>query len=402
MNETINNITVLAQRLENTKDSKEILHLRGQLINMLKKATKDVKNAEMKMKLDLVLYDEMKKHKAHIEKMRKEAKVKKYPISERLALRVKDISVSQEIFMKKLDLPGKLKSGVIGGAVSGIFSIAITAGFTLLTGGLGTPLLSIVSSAIPTACYMGLSSVITSLSSGTQKSELYKKYDNAPGEAKKELDFCQKYITNNEPFIRALAGERQLTDIKDRIKNEEQLIREYQKIIAQAPTDQIRQVITLEMVDVMKTLEYNYAYLENEYVNNRAQLSQEDYQKVVARKNALKVDIESNSSFFKDSAKEVGKNIVKQTAVSYAARIALAAMFPNSIGSSLAFDGTVSDALSPFLYTALGNVFSISSVSKSIKAQKTDYTGTILKMTRPELFEKQRDEAAGKVSPALA
>ncbi len=402
MNETVNNIMILAERLENSKDSKEILHLRGQLITMIKKATKDSKNAEMKMQLDLLLYEQMKKHKAHIEKMRKEAKAKKYPISERLALRVKDISISQEIFKKKLDLPGRLKSGLISGAVSGLFSVAISAGFTLLTGGAGAGLLAIVSAAAPTAAYIGLSSVITSLFSGTQKSELYKKYDNAPGEAKKELDFCQRCITNNEPFIRALAGERQLTDIKDRIKNEEQLIREYEKIIEQAPTDQIRQVITLEMVDVMKTLEYNYAYLANEYENNRAQLTQEDYQKVLARRNNLKVEIESRSSFFKDSAKAVGKNILKQTAVSYAARMALVALFPNSIGAALRFDKGIMDKLSPFLYTALGNVFSIGSVANSIKAQKTDYTGSILKMTRPELFEKQRDEARTNASPALA
>jgi hypothetical protein len=389
---------ILSQRIEESHDSKEILHLRGQLIELLKKTIKETSDGNLKMQLDVALYDEMKKHKDHIEKMRKEAKVKKYPISEKLSLKVKDISASMEVFKKRLDMPGRLKQGVVSGAVSGIFSIAVSAGIGLIG---GNPLMSAISLAVPTACYVGLSSVISSLFSGSQKSQIYKKLDDAPEEARKELDFCQRCISNNEPFIRLLMAEGKLKDTKERIRNEEQLIKEYKKIIEQAPSDQIRQVITLEMVDVMKTLQHNYAYLENEVKNNREQLSEEDYQKVINRKEALKIEIDSQNSFYKDSIKTVAKNVVKQTAISYAARIALAGLFPGTaVGKALSFkDKSTFDKLSPLLYTALGNVFSIGGVAKSIQSQKTDYTGTILQMTRPELFEKQRAEAAAR--PAL-
>lgn len=376
------NRQILMERIENSKDSKEILHLRGQLINLLKEEIKEEKDANVKQQLDLALYDEMKKHKEHITKMKEEAKEKKYPISERLALKVKEIAATMEIFMKKSDVLGRLKNGSISAIIAGIFTGAISVGISMISGAPFT--MATIASIIPTVSYVGLSSLITSMLDGTNKSKMYEKYENAPEEARQEIKFCKECISENERFVKAAVAEPQLKDLDDKIRNEKILISEYEKIIEQAPTDQLKQVITLEMIDVMKNLEYNYSYKENEYLNNRVSMSEEEYNQLTKERNELNHQIKVTDSFAKDTVKTMAKNIGKQTAITYAARIALTGLFP-----SLQFT-SFTDALTPFLYTLLGNAFTFGSISNKIKAQKTDYTGTIIKVTHPELFEKER------------
>ena len=67
--------------------------------------------------------------------MREEAKEKKYPIPEKVALKVKEIAATMELFLRKKDVLGRLKNGSVSAVISGVFTAAVSLGITALTGG---------------------------------------------------------------------------------------------------------------------------------------------------------------------------------------------------------------------------------------------------------------------------
>ena len=381
MNKEINE---LKEKIKSSSDSKEILYLRGKLISLIKNSIKDEKNRQIKTKLNFELVYELQKHKDHILKMKQDAKEKKYQISERVSLKIKEISTVIEIFLQKKDILGRLKVGVMSGGVSALFASAVSLGITLFAGGsIG---IATLASLVPTACYLGLSSIISSMVEGTAKSKMFKRMETSSEDAKKELDFCKEYISDNKNFIDAVVKEPTLTELDEKINNEKLLIKQYETIIEKAPSNEIKQVITLEMIDVMKKLEYNYLCKENDYSNNKINLSNEEYDQLAKEKSNLQRNIAIREMFVEDTLKQTSINIAKKTGITYASRILLSSIFP-----SLSFTN-VTDALTPFLYTLLGNTFSMGKLSDLIKMKKTDYTGTIIKLTHPELFEKERKE----------
>ena len=381
MNKEINELKV---KITSSSDSKEILYLRGKLISLIKNSIKDEKNRQIKTKLNFELVYELQKHKDHILKMKQDAKEKKYPISERVSLKIKEISTVIEIFLQKKDILGRLKVGVMSGGVSALFASAVSLGITLFAGGsIG---IATLASLVPTACYLGLSSIISSMVEGTAKSKMFKRMETSSEDAKKELDFCKEYISDNKNFIAAVVKEPTLTELDEKINNEKLLIKQYETIIEKAPSNEIKQVITLEMIDVMKKLEYNYLCKENDYSNNKINLSNEEYDQLAKEKSNLQRNIAIREMFVEDTLKQTSINIAKKTGITYASRTLLSSIFP-----SLSFTN-VTDALTPFLYTLLGNTFSMGKLSDLIKMKKTDYTGTIIKLTHPELFEKERKE----------
>ena len=381
MNKEINE---LKEKIKSSSDSKEILYLRGKLISLIKNSIKDEKNRQIKTKLNFELVYELQKHKDHILKMKQDAKEKKYPISERVSLKIKEISTVIEIFLQKKDILGRLKVGAMSGGVSALFASAVSLGITLFAGGsIG---IATLASLVPTACYLGLSSIISSMVEGTAKSKMFKRMETSSEDAKKELDFCKEYISDNKNFIAAVVKEPTLTELDEKINNEKLLIKQYETIIEKAPSNEIKQVITLEMIDVMKKLEYNYLCKENDYSNNKINLSNEEYDQLAKEKSNLQRNIAIREMFVEDTLKQTSINIAKKTGITYASRTLLSSIFP-----SLSFTN-VTDALTPFLYTLLGNTFSMGKLSDLIKMKKTDYTGTIIKLTHPELFEKERKE----------
>lgn len=373
----------LLEKIKTSEDSKEILHLRGQLIKELKKEISTEKDYTKKANLEVLLVNELKKHKNHISKMKEKVKEKKYSIPERVALKVKEIAATIQLFLEKKDILGRLKNGVTSATISSIFAIAMSLGITALTG--GTIGLASIATIIPTTSYVALSSLINSLTKETQKSKLLELSEKAPEEVEKTLAFCKEYIIDNQLFIKASINENKIEDLQEKIENEKKLIDEYNRIIANVPSNQLKQVITLELLDIMKKLDYNYEVLENQYLREKIKLTDEEYESFKNDKSKLKKDIVIKSSFIEETVKTTAANIGRRTAITYATRAALSAIFP-----SLAFNN-VKDALTPFIFTLVGNVFESGKVSKSIKMQKTNYTGTIIRMTHPELFEEERN-----------
>lgn len=374
-------IEELNEKIKNTEDQKELLNLRGRLIKVLKTEAKNQKNVQLKNSLELKVLEELKKHKENISNLKKEFKNNKASISDKLALKVKEIATTIEIFMRKNDILERIKNGAVSGVISALFASSISLGVALISGAPIT--LPLLASLIPTASYLGLSSLISGSLNETVKSKLYKKYEKLPEEIPKMEKFSKEYITDNKVFIETLLKEEKEKDIIKQIENEKILINEYARIIENAPNDDMKQVLILEKIDVMKKLEYNYALLENNYLAERLSITSDDYKKITADKNKLLFDMKKDEMFFKEVTENLAKKIGKTTAISYACRMALSTIFP-----SLQFT-SVTDALTPFLYTALGNLCTSGKIKESIKMKKIDFTREVIKLSHPELFEEE-------------
>ena len=369
----------LVKKISMTTDAKEILYLRGKLIKLIKKEIKNNKDSIQVEKFNIMLYDELKKHKDHIALMKKSKNVDNNSISEKLALMVKDISTTIEVFMQKKDVFGKIKNSIISGVTSSLYGTAILFGINIVTGAPCS--IAMLASLIPTTCYFGLSGILTALLKKTNKSLMLEKYDKSPDELIKEIQFCEKFIVNNTRFIQLSLNEKKITDLKEKIENEKQLIEEYNKIIDNAPNEDVRKNVLVEMLETMKKLDNNYMIVNNELANDRIKMSEDEYKKFALDMKKLKNDIFVKDLFFKETSMAVAKNVVKGSAIMYASQIILSSLFPSLKYVSF------SDALIPLIHNLLTNIMSLGDISKSVKMVKSSYINKVIEVSHPELFE---------------
>ena len=147
----------LQKRIEETEDLKERIALEGKLITLIKEEIKKEKNPSEKNILRLELNNELKKHRETI-KSRRESQTEKIPISESLALRIKEIATTMDIFKENHDVINKLKSAGVSTAISTIFAVGIGVAVTALSA--GTLTLPTLASIAPVASYIVLSNLI--------------------------------------------------------------------------------------------------------------------------------------------------------------------------------------------------------------------------------------------------
>ena len=136
----------------------------------------------------------------------------------------------------------------------------------------------------------------------------------------------------------------------------------------------------------MKKLRTNYEEKISKYISGRLPLSDEEINKLENDKKMLSQEITSKSMFVKETAKESVKNFAIGTGTMYASRLMLAPLFP-----SLAFN-TVADVVTPLAYSFINGLINTDNISKKLRIKKFNYTETVIKMTHPELFEKEKQE----------
>ncbi len=372
----------LEKKLNEAVEDKDILYFRGKLISTIKKEISEEKDYRKKEILELSLYDELKKHKDQLNKMLSN-KSNKQTIPDRVALKVKEIATTMEIFMRKKDVLGLIKNTAISSLSSSLVIGAITAAIAAVGGTLS---LATLASLVPTISYISLSNLLSNILNGTGKSKSYDKHDTFKEDSEKERKFCEEYIANNKEFIITLLNENKadIYTLDEKIINEKKLISLYKNIIDNAPNEDVKQVITLEMIDVMKKLQLNYEEKESKFLHNSITLSNEEVDEFEKEKNKLSLELFKKENFIKETGIESLKKFGKNTAIIYASKLILSTIFPN-----FAFK-TVSDLTTPLAYSLINNVVNSGNISKMIKLKKTNYTESVIKFTHPELFEEEK------------
>lgn len=371
-------IEEIRKKLEESTSYKDIILYRGRLIDALKDAIKFEKNEGKKKELDTELYIELKKHRDYLKKASSKDEI---PLSEKVGYAVKEISTIIEVFLKKRDLLGVLKNSAVSTVLSSVVVIGMNAGLTLLFGGVSGPILV---GLIPTISYIGLSNVINSLIRGTNKTKFYDRLDTSSDDIKKEKDFVDKNIVKNEEFLKCYVKETKINDLDEKIENERKLIDEYKKIIEAAPSNDLKKVLKLEMINIMKGLKSNLENKESKYIGGVIKLTNEEADNLEKEIGSVTSNIHKEEMFVKEVMQTTVTNIGKSAVTMYLARMILSPIFPSLNFASL------QDYSMPLLYTILNNIVNASNISKRIKMQKTNYTGAIIAINRPDLFEEER------------
>lgn len=368
----------IRKKLEESTSYKDIILYRGRLIEALKEAIKLEKNEGKRKELDAELYIELKKHRDYLKKASSKEEI---PLREKVGYVVKEISTIIEIFLKKRDLLGVLKNSAVSTVLSSIVVLGMNTGLTLLFGGVSGPILA---QLIPTISYIGLSNVINSLIRGTNKTKYYERLDTSSDDLKKEKEFVDKYIVKNDEFLKCYVNEIKLKDLDEKIKNERKLIEEYKKIIEVAPSNDLKKVLKLEMINIMKGLKSNLENKESKYIGGVIKLTNEEADNLEKEIGSVTSNIHKEEMFIKEVMQTTVTNIGKSTVTMYLARMILSPIFPSLNFASL------QDCLMPLFYTILNNIVNASNISKRINMQKTNYTGAIIAISRPDLFEEER------------
>lgn len=371
-------IEEIRKKLEESTSYKDIILYRGRLIDALKDAIKFEKNEGKKKELDTELYIELKKHRDYFKKASSKDEI---PLSEKVGYAVKEISTIIEVFLKKRDLLGVLKNSAVSTVLSSVVVIGMNAGLTLLFGGVSGPILV---GLIPTISYIGLSNVINSLIRGTNKTKFYDRLDTSSDDIKKEKDFVDKNIVKNEEFLKCYVKETKINDLDEKIENERKLIDEYKNIIEAAPSNDLKKVLKLEMINIMKGLKSNLENKESKYIGGVIKLTNEEADNLEKEVGSVTSNIHKEEMFVKEVMQTTVTNIGKSAVTMYLARMILSPIFPSLNFASL------QDYSMPLLYTILNNIVNASNISKRIKMQKTNYTGAIIAINRPDLFEEER------------
>lgn len=354
----------------------EELILRGKLIKAIKEELKNEKDASKKTFLDAELVKTLEEHKKTILKLEKEAG-KTIDIPKRVGLKVQEISDTIKIFMKREDVVNKLKMSGVSTAVCTAFMTAITVGLAGITGTLS---LATLSSLFPSICYVALSNIIRMQLTETEKSKLIKVLTNGSEISKTINIFVKDNILENKEFLEDLKAYKKVeeSNYNEAIIKAKKLVAHYRKMIENAPNEEIKSSIRLELVGVLSDLDKYLDIKMKKYIDDKDDTKFIDLEKERA---TVKLELFNLSSNIKKVSIETGKNIGRSTVGMYLSRMILSTIFP-----TLKFTD-ISSALQPLLYTVISNLATADKLKEKINVVKSNYIEQVIKFRDKHLAE---------------
>lgn len=367
----------LRKRITSLKDNepREVLKLRGELITLIKKEMRDEKDKVKQNSLRMELYEELKKHKEHISKMNDSEEVKTYPISERVALKVKEIAATINVFKEKHDVVGKAKNVIVNTGISGLVVTGISLGLAALG---GTASLATLAGLVPTLAYVGLSNLVRTSLKDTDFSKNIKLKDNKDEIIAKVREFTKEYLLGNKEYMELLNNKKNAKTKEELVAINEQLISHYKHIINNVPMEELGIQFKLELLNILRELKEYYKEQKEDYIHDRNKMTLKEFANL--EKKILNIDIElfKEENYFREAGKKVGENITINTVTMYVARLVLSGIFP-----SLALD-SISDIVTPFLITVLNNVANIENIRDTLKLRDSKYNDVVVKINNSE------------------
>jgi hypothetical protein len=357
-------------KLETEKN--KIFYLRGKLIQSLKDYKKVATKGEQNI-LRYKLENELKLHKELSKDIRVTNK-DKIKISERLGLKIKEISSTISIFLSKHDVINKLKNTLKSTAFGGVFTLAIEAVLTLVSGGVLSPALLV--SSLPIMGYIGISSLIRNIITKTP----YQKYSYKNSEEYQNLfknvenDYKEEYEE-----IRRLISEKENAKNLDIVKINKRIIELYDKVRNDTKVEELKEAFKLEKYNLLKENKSIYEEVIDKHLKDKVRLSKEEYQAIV--KDNMKNDIAIFES--ENAIKEAGKEAVKKSGIDvvtlFIARLVASAAIPGFAVKSVA------DLLIPLGFMLSNNLIGI--IKYKNKIRPTKYNNKKVKLNNKEKFE---------------
>lgn len=348
--------------LEKLKDEniepKEAIKIRGELINILKKELKGIKDQKQALPIKLQLHEELKKHKEMLKKRELEGTV---PIPERVGLKVKQIANAIEIFKEKHDVLNKIKNTSVSTAISTLFAGAVAAGIGLI-GGTFT-----LAGIIPTVAFCGISGILRMPFTETTWSKLAKSIDSKDKNQQQIVEFLNSKVKENKKLMDLLKRKSEKPSEEELIQINEQLIVEYSELIKESPIDDLTRILTFEKINLLTEQKKTYDKIKKDYIKNKRKLT--PAQLVELEKKILEtgVQLATENAFVKDVLKQSGKDLAVSGGILVAASAIISAVFPQYSTFNLASLGV------PMIFTLLGNIANMGTLREKIRLEKEQY-----------------------------
>ena len=369
----------LKKKIEELGDSnpEETLRLSGCLIRILKQ---DVANATNKLQKDVLRYELvqcLEKHKVYIENVKKGNT--KILLPKKVGLKVNEIATTIEIFKEKKDIIQKAKNVVVNTGVSAVVIAGITSAFALVG---GTFSLATLATLAPSVCYIGLSNI---LREGVKETDFSKKVNVIENQEKiieEARQFALDNIVNNKEFIDLLLKKKNSEDLSEKIEVDRLLIKQYKLIRDKSPNNEIRNALSVELINLQKELKKNLEKMKKLYIKDKVQLTNIEFAALEKEIMGLSVDMFKEENFLFDASKNALQNIKVNTVTMFVSKLLLSGVFP-----SLAFD-EISDFITPLFHIVVNNITNMGDFKDKINMANTNYVYRQIKFHNPELFKK--------------
>ena len=366
------NLELFKMELESIKedDYKEIINKRGQLINLYKKAERELSSYEKKMEVKYKSIQELKTHKKIIKEYKTKSK-DNISISEKVGLNILDISKSIEIFMKEKDVLTKVKNIGKETVIGSLSAAAIVGGIGLgLQYYMGLPLkLSTIVSALPVVAYVGLSSIIRNISSKTP----FEQYQYQQSEEYKSLieGYNKEHKEELEEFGLLLKEKADLDSEEDIIEMNEKIIAKLDELAKETSIDDIKKSYELQAFGLLKENKDYCEAIKDEYLDEKSD-DKNRYEFYSKKLKKINVELYTRGNSFGEAVKMAGKSIYKNAKVLLIAKAILSAVFPNTFALN-----SVSSVLEPLAFAVINGIINIPTYCNKLKYKETDYEGRV-------------------------
>ncbi len=359
-------IRLLEIQLETTPetDQKNQIHLTGKIIKLYKKQTslaidkKDQMSARYKV---IELLEKQKELTKGYKNSNTDLKLK-----DKVALTIKDIAKTIEIFLNKKDIITKtknvLKETAIG-SVEAMGFIVIIGLIAPLVGGMPFSL-SIIAKSLPVIGYIGLSSIIRNCLTKTEfqqyqyyQSEEYKKYLE---------DFKKENQALLEELNNVLQEKQSLEKPEEQLEINNELIKITDEIISKIKDDGLRRTYEITAFGFLRENKDICQKVIDEYLDEKND-NKEKYKEYQKKLSKINIELFKRGNSLKDALVYAGKQAGLSLAVMIIAKSLITVMAPNSAYALRNLNSLVI----PLILAITNGIVSIPTYTNKLKYQET-------------------------------
>ena len=354
----------------------ERIRLQGELLECLKNEYKKATDPNEKARIRLEYDELLEKHKETIKERRKDKSIR---ISERLALKIREIATSIKIFNEKHDIIGKAKAAGINAGISALTAGAFTIGIAIIGGAPIT--LPLLASALPVMSYCGLTGFLRMPFIKTQWSKIMKEIESREGQKGEEIKQFLEDTKNNTVLQELLLKYSQTPPDLEYFEICEKLVNEYQKIIEKAPTDDFKKSFVFEKINVLTSWKKRIESIEFAAIRGNIKLSEIEKLEFEKAKKEIDMKIKKEYLFTKEVLKETTKSLGISTGCMVAAKAILGTFFPSYAITDLASLGW------PLIVTGIQGLRNSQSIRRALKLELEQYNRLKIKIEKEKLKE---------------
>ncbi len=366
-------IRLYDNKIKTAKTKENEFYFRGKLIKLLK----DYKNTATKDEINFIrakLDKELVNHK-ELSKSIRLSKKDSIKLSDKIGLKIQEISNTIQVFLSKHDVINKIKNSFKSTIFGGSFTIGMEAVVSLLIGG-GLSSTFLIG-ALPILGYIGISSLVKNIfTKSSYQKFTFKNSDEYIDSVKNiPVDFKEEFISLNK-----LLEEKNNADNYEKTKINQKLINLYDEVINKTKVDELKKTFKLEKHNLLLENKKVYENMIDKHIKNQSILSKKLYQEIV--KNNLKNDISIFES--ENSIKEATSIFAKKSGLDIVtlviSRIIASAVIPGYALTS------IKDLLIPLGFMISNNLIEI--INYKDKLINSKYNNKKVKINDLEKFEK--------------